>query len=102
MDLILESLCKKKVPIDAEARLYAYAYSGSQIEEAIEYHQEEESDIVDMIEQDFNRQLHSEETINEYADALYRIRRIIFHLRKRSNKDESMDELMESFQEMAT
>jgi 6-phosphogluconate dehydrogenase len=102
MDLILESLCKKKVPIDTEARLYAYAYSGSQIEEAIEYHQEEESDIVDMIEQDFNRQLHNEETINEYADALYRVRRIIFHLRARSNKDESMDELMESFQEMAT
>jgi hypothetical protein len=102
MDKILEALCKRKVPIDTEAKLYAHAYSSSQVHEALEYHEEEESEIVDMIEQDFHRQLHSEETINEYADALYRIRRVIFYLRERFNKDEAMDELMESFQEMAT
>jgi hypothetical protein len=102
MDLILESLCKRKVPIDAEAKLYAHAYSSSQVHEALEYHEEEESEIVDMIEQDFHRQLHNEETINEYADGLYRVRRIIFYLRERFTKDESMDELMGSFQQMAT
>jgi len=102
MDEVLESMCSKKIRIDAEAKLHAYTYSSSQVQEAIKYHQEEESDVVDMIEQDFHRQLHDEDTIAEYADSIYRVRRIIFHLRERSNKDESMDELMECFQEMAT
>jgi len=102
MDIVLESMCTKKLIIDTEAKLYASACDASQIQQAIEHHEEEESDILDMIDQDFHRQLHTEETIMEYAEAIYRVRRIIFHLRERFNKENSMDELMESFQDMTT
>ena len=105
MDAMLESMCNKKEALDLEARVYAYTWVEEHLMQLITHFEEEEAEIVDMVEQDFHRHLYDEVTVMEYADALYRVRRVIFHLRDRYTKlteDSSMTDLMSSFNTMST
>jgi hypothetical protein len=104
MDAVLESMCNKKEQLEAEARLYVYSWGEDHLVQLVVHFEEEEAEIVDMFEQDFHKLLHDEETVTEYADALFRVRRVIFHLRDRYNKlmDSSMNDLVSSFNTMQT
>jgi hypothetical protein len=105
MDAVLESMCNKKEALDLEARVYAYTWVEEHLVQLITHFEEEEAEIVDMVEQDINRQLQDEVTVMEYADALYRVRRVIFHLRERYTnltEDSSMTDLMSTFNTMST
>jgi len=102
MDDYLESVCTNKEIIDKKAQEYASSYQEQYVQQALEHYEEEEAEILDMLDQDFHRQLHTEETVMEYATALYRVRRIVFYLRERFNALNGIDELMESFQSMNT
>jgi len=102
MDVYLEEVCPNKSDIDDKAKVYAYSYEEHLVHEALEMYEEEEAEIDDMLEQDFHRQLHTQDTVIEYAIALYRVRRIIFHLRERFNNSNEMNCLMESFEGMST
>ena len=102
MDDYLESVCTNKEAIDKKAKEYASSYQEQYVQQALEHYDEEEAEIVDMLDQDFHRQLHTEETIMEYATALYRVRRIVFYLRERFNALNGMDQLMDAFEEMST
>jgi hypothetical protein len=102
MDVYLEEVCPNKSDIDDKAKVYAYSYEDHLVHEALEMYEEEQAEIDDMLEQDFHRQLHTQDTVIEYAIALYRVRRIIFYLRERFNNANSIDSLMESFEGMST
>lgn len=105
MEDLLETINDKMPHIDVNAYQQASTYQDEQLLQAIEFYEEEHAEIIDLIQQDFSRQLHTEETIQEYAEALYLSIRTIFHLKERFYRiinNNSMDELMDSFQSMST
>jgi len=102
MDDYLELICNNKEHLDTNARKRAYSYPEKHVKEALDYYTDEEAEIMDMLDQDFHRQLHTEETVMEYADGLFHIRRIIFYLNERLASKGEVDELTNVFQEMAT
>ena len=105
MEDLLETINDRKQYIDINAKAFASTYDNNHLLQAIEFHEEEYAEIIDLIQQDFSRQLHTEETMIEYAEALFLSMRTIVYLRERFHKiieDNSMDELMDSFQSMST
>jgi hypothetical protein len=102
MDEYLESVCPNKLDTDKKAKEYAYSYQQEEVHLVLEQYEEEEAEIVDLLDQDFHRQLLTDDTVIEYAINLYRIRRIIFYLRERFHGNNSMNELMDCFESMNT
>ena len=102
MDEYLESLCPDKLDTDKKAKEYAYSYSQEEVHLILEQYEEEEAEIVDLLDQDFHRQLLTDDTVLEYAVTLYRVRRIIFYLRERFHGNNAIDELMDCFESMNT
>jgi len=105
MDDHLESLCPNKEEIDKMAKEFAYSYKDNEVHRVLEQYEEEEAEIVEVLDQDLQQPVHTEEAIMEYGKMLYQVRRIIFYLRERFNKmlqNIEVDELMESFQGMNT
>ena len=105
MEALLESIKDRKPHIDAKAKAVALSYDNNHLLQAIEYHEQEHAEIIDLFHQDFSRQLHTEETIIEYAEALFLSMQTVFHLRERFYKiidNNSMDDLMDSFGAMST
>jgi hypothetical protein len=98
MEEYLETLCPNKEMINALAKDFAAKTPAEQIQKAIQHYEEEEADILDMLDQDFHRQIHTEETIMDCAEDLYRVRRILMHLRERLE----VDSLMKTFEAMET
>jgi hypothetical protein len=82
------------------AEEYASRVKEEDLVEAIEYFEEEEAEIEDLLAQDYHRQLHTEETLAEYTMAIRRIRDIIFYLRKRyydgPEEDDGMEDITET------
>ena len=99
MEDILDVICDKDGAIDLMSKEYAYKYKEEQLLEVIEHYKGEEAEINELIEQDYHRQLHTEDTIMEYAIILYRVRRILYYLNKRLNP---MDDMINTFQGMKT
>jgi hypothetical protein len=105
MDEYLDSVCPNKHEIDKNAKEYAYSYQEEEVHLTLEQYEEEEAEIVGLLDEDYHRQLLTEETIMEYATNLYRIRRVIFYLRERFHgiiENNTMDELMDCFESMNT
>jgi len=102
MDEYLESVCPNKDDTDKSAKEHAYSYQEAQVHEALEQYEEEEAEIVSLLDEDFHRGLLTDDTVLEYAVNLYRIRRIIFHLRERFHGNNDMNELMDCFESMNT
>jgi len=105
MDDHLELLCENKEEVDKMAKQYAYSYQDNQVHQVLEQYEEEEAEIVEVLDQDLQQPVHTEEAIMEYGKILYQIRRVVFYLRERFHtiiENNSMDELMESFQGMNT
>jgi hypothetical protein len=105
MDEYLDSVCPNKHEIDKNAKEYAYSYQEEVVHLTLEQYEEEEAEIVGLLDEDYHRQLLTEDTIMEYATNLYRIRRVIFYLRERFHgiiENNTMDELMYCFESMNT
>jgi hypothetical protein len=75
------------------------------IEEAIEYFEEQEAELEDMMLHDHRNGLHTEETIATYIKAIQRTRDILFCLRKRfydgPEEDDGMGDITEALEQTA-
>jgi hypothetical protein len=75
------------------------------LEEAIEYFEEQEAELEDMMVQDYRNGLHTEETIATYIKAIQRTRDILFCLRRcvydGPEEDDGMDDITEALEQTA-
>ena len=99
MEDILDVFCDKDGTIDLMSKEYVYKYKEECLLQAIEHYKGQEAEINDLIEQDYHRQLHTEDTVMEYATILYRVRRILYYLNERLY---SIDDMINNFQGMKT
>lgn len=103
MDDLFEAVFDKD-EVDEKAKECAYRYKDEEVFQALEHYELQEAEIQEMLNEDFHRQIHSQETIMEYAEALYNIVRIVHYLRERffTGPDDSMEGIEEEFAAMTT
>ena len=94
----MEDLCLCEEEFSAED--YANKVKEEHLLEAIEHFEEGEAEIEDLLAQDYHRQLHTEETLAEYVNAIRRVREILYYLRRRFFDGPEEDEMSDIISEM--